>query len=132
MEVKILNEVNNPLFNRKEVRFEIVHESKETPKLIEAKRVLASKTGSDGSHIIIDGFKTLFGIGRTIGDARIYKNMNELKDYEPMYLQKRNGLIVEEKKEEPKPEEKPAEKKEEEAKKEDNKEEVKPEEKEGE
>jgi len=100
MEVKILHEDNNPLFNRKEIRFEVVHKGETTPKLSDVKRVVANKTGSDASHVIIDGFKTLFGIGRTIGDARIYKKMDELKDYEPTYLLKRNGLITEEKKEE--------------------------------
>jgi len=98
MEVKILHEEGNPLFNRKEIRFEVVHEGKTTPDLVEVKRIIANKTGSDASHVIIDGFKTLYGIGRTMGDARIYKDMNELKDYEPEYLLVRNKLIQKEKK----------------------------------
>ncbi len=97
MEVKILHEEKNPLFNRKEIKFEVIHEGKPTPKLTDVKLAIAEKTGSDASHIIIDNFKTLFGIGRTVGNARIYKKMEELKDYEPEYLLKRNNLIQEKK-----------------------------------
>ncbi len=100
MEVKLLVENENSLFNRREVRFEVVHEGGVTPKLTDVRLALAQKTGSDASHVVIDGFKTLFGIGRSVGDARIYKDMNDLKDYEPTYLLKRNSLLVEEKKEE--------------------------------
>lgn len=97
MELKILYEEDNKLFNRKEIRFEVVHDDSATPKLPDVKLALAQKTGGDASHVIIDGFKTLFGIGRTVGDARVYKDMNELKDYEPQYLLKRNGLITDKK-----------------------------------
>lgn len=96
MEVKILSEQENKLFNRKKVRFEVVHDNKTTPDLVKVRRELAAKTGSNASHVIIDGFKTLFGIGRTMGDARIYKNMEELKDYEPKYLLVRNKIVKEE------------------------------------
>jgi small subunit ribosomal protein S24e len=96
MDVNIINEEENKLFNRKEIRFEVNHEGSDTPKLIDVRRALAQKTGTDTSHVVIDGFKTLFGIGRTIGDARIYKDMDELKDYEPNYLLKRNKIIEDE------------------------------------
>ena len=131
MEIRVLTEEENKLFNRMEIRFEVVHEGESTPKLLDVKRLLAQKIGADATHVIIDGFKTLFGIGRSVGDARVYKNMSELKDYEPMYLLKRNKVIKEEKPEEDK-EEKPVEAKPEE-KKPEQKEEVKPKEvKEGE
>ncbi len=99
MEIKLLNEELNPLFNRREVRFEVIHANESTPKLTDVRFALAQKLGADSSHIIIDGFKTLFGINRSVGDARIYKNMNDLKDYEPAYLLKRNKLIQEKKEE---------------------------------
>lgn len=128
LDIKILKEDENKLFNRKELRFEVVHEGEPTPKLAAVRLKLATKTGSNPSHVIIDGFKTLFGIGRTVGDARIYPEMNDLKEYEPRYLLERNGLIEkeEEKKEEVKEVPKKEEKKEE--SKEDKKEEEKDEE----
>ncbi len=97
MELKILSDEENKLFNRHEVRFEVEHEGEPTPKLVDVKVILAQKIGVNASHIIIDGFKTLFGIGRTIGNARIYKTMDELKEYEPEYLLKRNNVITEKK-----------------------------------
>lgn len=97
MEVKILDEDNNLLFNRKEVRFEIVHEGEPTPKLNDIKRLLAQKTNSMINHVIIDKVETLFGIGRTLGNARIYKDKDDLFSYEPRYLLKRNDLIEEKK-----------------------------------
>jgi small subunit ribosomal protein S24e len=69
----------------------------QTPKLLDVRAAIAAKTGSDTSHVVIDGFKTLYGIGRTVGDARVYKNADELNDYEPQYLLKRNSLIKDKK-----------------------------------
>lgn len=104
-----MHEEDNPLFNRKEVRFEVVHEGGPTPSLNDIRIALAQKTGSEVMKVVIDSFKTLFGIGRTVGNARIYRELSDLKDYEPLYLLKRNKLVAEEKKEEtpaaaPKPE----------------------------
>ena len=93
MEVKILREEENNLFNRTEVKFEVIHDGEATPKLADVRVAVATKTGSQPSLVIIDGFKTLFGVGRTVGDARIYKDMKDLKEYEPNYLLIRNGLI---------------------------------------
>jgi small subunit ribosomal protein S24e len=121
MELKIISEEENKLFNRKEVRFEVSHDKEATPKLADVRRAIATKTGGNVSHVIIDGFKTLFGIGRTIGDARIYDKMDELKDYEPTYLLKRNKIIQEEPKKE-KEEESKEEKEVKEEKKEEEKE----------
>ncbi|MBD3312329.1 30S ribosomal protein S24e [archaeon] len=115
MDIKVLKEDENKLFNRKEVRFEVIHDGEATPKLTEVRLKLATKTGSNPSHVVIDGFKTLFGIGRTIGDARIYQETKDLKEYEPHYLLERNNLVEkkEEKKEEPEKKEKKEEVKEE-------------------
>ncbi len=99
MELKILSEEENKLFNRTEIRFEVIHEGEPTPSLNDVRRKLALTTGGMSSHIVIDKFKTLFGIGRSIGFARIYKNKDDMLEYEPEYLLKRNGLL-EEKKEE--------------------------------
>ncbi len=93
MELKILTEEMNKLFNRKELRFELIHEGEPTPKISDVRLKIASMTGGMSSHVVIDKFKTLFGIGRTIGYARIYENKDEMIDYEPEYLLKRNGLI---------------------------------------
>ncbi|MFA5406401.1 MAG: 30S ribosomal protein S24e [Candidatus Nanoarchaeia archaeon] len=93
MDVKLLNETENLLFNRNEIRFEVVHDGEPTPKLIDVRLLLAKKVGGDSSLVVIDGFKTLFGIGRTIGNARVYKNTDEMNDYESQYLLKRNNLI---------------------------------------
>ncbi len=96
MNIKIVYENENPLFNRKEIRFEINHEKEATPKLLDVKNEISTKLGVNPSHIIIDTLKTMYGIGITIGDARIYKNVEDLKSYEPKYLLKRNKLMEEE------------------------------------
>jgi len=93
MELKILEEDANELFNRKEIRFEVIHEDEPTPKLVDIRRLIAQKTNSMIIHVIIDDVETLFGIGRTIGEARVYANKDDLLSYEPKYLLKRNELI---------------------------------------
>ena len=97
MNIKIVYEKENPLFERKEIRFEVNHENEPTPKLSDVKTALATKIGVNPSLIIIDSFKTMFGVGISIGDARIYKDIEKLKQYEPEYLLKRNKVIKEEK-----------------------------------
>lgn len=100
MELKILSLDENKLFNRKELRFQVIHEGDPTPRLSEVRTKIASLTGVMSTHVVIDKFETLFGIGRTIGNARVYENRDEMKEYEPEYLLKRNGLLIEEKSEE--------------------------------
>ncbi len=97
MELKILSEETNKLFNRNELRFEVIHEGEPTPKLSDVRSKIATTTGGMSTHVVIDKFETLFGIGRTIGNARVYKDRDEMIEYEPQYLLKRNGLIEEKK-----------------------------------
>ncbi len=100
MNVKILKEDENKLFGRIDVRFEVVHEGEATPKLVDIRHAVAEKLGGMTNATVIDSMNTLFGIGRSIGEARVYKKKEDMFDYEPEYLLKRNQLIEAPKKEE--------------------------------
>lgn len=104
MEIEILNERENPLLKRKEIRFNVIYEGA-VPSLKEVRGKLLSVLNSNDKLTIVDGIKPKFGRTVAKGYAKIYLDENGMKA-EPKHRLKKN---FEEKK--PK-EEKPAETKE--------------------
>jgi small subunit ribosomal protein S24e len=123
MKIEIEEKQKNPLLNRTEVHFAIMHENEPTPSKETIKEELAKELKEKKENIVIDYIKSCFGSQKSVGYAKIYKSIEDAKRIEPKYILRRNLLIeapkkeekapaeekkVEEVKEEPK-EEKPAE-----------------------
>merc|ERR550514_901961 len=83
----------NPLLGRKQFVLDIIH-----PGLANvSKKDLAAKLASmykvrDTQCIMLFGFKTAFGGGRSTGFGLIYESLDKLKKFEPSYRLKRSGL----------------------------------------
>lgn len=103
MELVILNEEQNKLFERNEVRFQVNHENEKTPSLTEVRHAIAKRLSTTTSMVIIVNLKPMFGLGLSVGEAHVYKKESLIKDYEPAHIIKRNQII--EKKDESKAEE---------------------------
>ena len=147
MEIEIDSKKSNPLFNRTEVRFTIIHTGEGTPNREIIRSELAEKLNAKKENIIINNINSSFGIQQSTGYAKIYASPKKSEELERKYILKRNKATgkQQKKKEEPekkpepaeetpkegkKPSEEPSQKVEEPAEsKEDAKEEKKPEEK---
>ncbi len=130
MEIEIDSKKNNPLFNRTEVRFTIIHTSEGTPNREIIRSELAEKLNAKKENIIINNINSSFGIQQSTGYAKIYASPKKSEELERKYILKRNKATgkqqkkkeekgeSEEKPEPPKEGEKSAEEKEEKPKEE--------------
>ncbi len=104
MEIKILNERENPLLNRKEIRFNLLYDGA-IPSIKEVRSKLLSILNSNEKLTVVDYIKPGFGSSVAKCYVKIYSDENSIK-VEPAHKLSKN---FEEKK--PKGEEKPPEKK---------------------
>ncbi|CRH00470.1 40S ribosomal protein S24, putative [Plasmodium relictum] len=95
--IRVKKFMQNPLLRRKQFALEILHPNSGTVSKKEVKEKLAKMYKlSDVNTIILFGFKTLFGGGRTKGFGLIYKNVDAVKKFEKKYRLVREGLITKE------------------------------------
>ncbi|MBU4406900.1 MAG: hypothetical protein KKB24_04855, partial [Candidatus Altiarchaeota archaeon] len=105
MNIEILEEKENPLLGRKEIRFRVDYKGK-TPGFEEVRNELITKVSADKNLTIIDSVNSDFGSQSAFAYAKIYKDEKSMK-VEPGY---RIGKNIEgKKKKETTAEEKPAE-----------------------
>jgi small subunit ribosomal protein S24e len=108
MKLRVVNREKQDLFNRELVKFEINHEKESTPSRDEIKRELSKELKTD--FFVIKSIKSNFGFSVSYGEARVYSKKEDLEEYEPKHLIKRDNKPKKEAKEEQKPEEKKVEK----------------------
>lgn len=73
MEIKIVEEKDNPFFKRKDLRVEISHKSAATPSKAELAKELAAKYKVDEVQVVIDYIFTTKGMCKTIAKVKILK-----------------------------------------------------------
>ena len=98
MEIEIQSKTNNPLLDRTEVHFIIHHEGESTPKRELIRGELAEKLNVKKENIMINYMKSSFGTTDTLGYAKVYKSLKEVKAGEREYILIRNNVLVKEKK----------------------------------
>jgi small subunit ribosomal protein S24e len=98
MELEIEEIVENPLLQRKELRFRVKHPGAPTPRRVEVKAKLAEALGVGQEVIAIEKITSLHGKAESSGIARVYKTEEILKSLEPKYLLEREKPPEEEKK----------------------------------
>jgi small subunit ribosomal protein S24e len=98
--IQVIDEKNNPILNRREVVFKVIHdESTPTRKSVVEK--LAATQNSKVGLVYVDSLKTEFGKRETIGYAKIYETAERAKQIERAHIIERNTFG---KQEEAKPE----------------------------
>ncbi|KYC53694.1 MAG: 30S ribosomal protein S24e [Candidatus Methanofastidiosum methylothiophilum] len=98
MELEIINERDNPLFNRKELNVKIIHDGG-TPKISEIRDKLSALKSFKMDSFVVRSIETGYGKAESIGKVFVYADPKNMMKIEQQYILKRNGLI-EEKKEE--------------------------------
>ena len=102
MEVEIKDKKENPLLNRTELWFKIVHESAATPAKKDVREALAKATNTAKDRVVVDHMNTIFGKGETVGYAKVYKSKQDAVNVERSAIKLRHGLIEPKKKKEEK------------------------------
>merc|ERR1712032_243521 len=81
--------VDNRLLCRKQCILDVFHSGEACAKKSEVSDIVAGKFRADTENVVLFGFKTKFGGGRTSGFCLIYDNKDARKKYEPMYRLRR-------------------------------------------
>lgn len=100
MDIQIIEEKNNPLLNRREVVFKVLHDEA-TPSRKSIVERLAATMNSKSGLVFVDRLNTEFGKRETIGYAKIYETPERAKQVERPHIVERNTFT---KPEEAKPE----------------------------
>jgi small subunit ribosomal protein S24e len=100
LDIQVIDEKNNPILNRREIVFKVIHdESTPTRKSVVEK--LAATQNSKVGLVYVDSLKTEFGKRETVGYAKIYETAERAKQIERAHIIERNTFS---KPEEAKPE----------------------------
>ncbi len=70
LEIKVIEEKDNPLLNRREISFRIIHDES-TPSRKSVVERLAATMNSKVGLVYVDGLKTEFGKRETLGYAKM-------------------------------------------------------------
>jgi small subunit ribosomal protein S24e len=93
LDIKIIEEKNNPLLNRREIVFKVDHESATPSRKSIVDRIAATMNSKEGL-VVIDNLKTEFGKRETIGYAKIYETEERAKQVERPHITERNTFVA--------------------------------------
>merc|ERR1712007_398657 len=81
---------DNRLLNRKQCILDVFHAGEAAAKKDAIAEQVAGKFRSDPENVVLFGFKTRFGGGRSSGFCLIYDNKDSKKKFEPTYRLRRS------------------------------------------
>jgi len=108
MEINIDDKRNNPLLNRTEIHFTVIHKGEKTPDRELVRTELAEKLNAKKENVVVNYINPSFGLSESIGYAKVYDSKKGMEELEREYVLKRNtpgGAKKEKPKEEGKSEE---------------------------
>lgn len=89
MELKVTEKTENPLLERKKIKFDAEHSNAPTPSRPEVSKELSSALGVPEELIVIEKLATPHGRQTASGIARVYESEDRLEEFEPKHLIKR-------------------------------------------
>ena len=95
MEIEILEEDENPMLHRTDVRFDL-HHDEATPSRLQVRDSLAAKLDKDSDEVVVRTLDTKFGMRETVGDAKVYESPDDARDVEQEHMLERNKIEAEE------------------------------------
>ena len=78
MEIKIIEEKENPLLNRTEIKFECEYEGEGTPKILDVKHKLVAIVNASKELLVVDSMKPGYGVTKAYGLAKVYDSIEKL------------------------------------------------------
>jgi small subunit ribosomal protein S24e len=94
MEIEIVDENENPMLHRTDVRFTVTHEA-ETPSRLSVRDSLAAQLNKDSSEVVVRKLDTKFGMRKTVGYAKVYESAEYARDVEQDHMLDRNKITAE-------------------------------------
>ena len=91
MDIDIIEETENPMLHRTDVRFEMVHEDA-TPSRLSVRDSLAAKLNKDAEEVVVHELDTKYGMRKTVGYAKVYDDAEFAADVEQDHMLERNKI----------------------------------------
>ena len=91
MEIEILEQEENPMLHRTDVRFQVVHDEA-TPSRLSIRDSLAAKLNKDSDEVVVHELDTKFGMRTTVAYAKVYESPEFARDVEQEYMLERNKI----------------------------------------
>jgi small subunit ribosomal protein S24e len=91
MDIEIVEQEENPLLHRTDVRFEVTHEEA-TPSRLSVRDSLAAQLDRDSDEVVVHELDTKFGMRRTIGYAKVYETPGDAREIEQEHMLVRNKI----------------------------------------
>ena len=95
MEIDIIDEDENPMLHRTDVRFQLTHEEA-TPSRLSVRDSLAAKLNKDAGEVVVRKLDTKYGMRKTVGYAKVYEDPEHAKAVEQGHALDRNKIAAEE------------------------------------
>ncbi len=95
MDIEIIEEEENPMLHRTDVRFRVQHDDA-TPERLSVRDSLAAQLNKDAAEVVVRSLDTKFGMRETIGDAKVYETPAYAEEIEQEYMLERNKIDAEE------------------------------------
>ena len=105
MEIEFIEEKENKVFNRKEIKFYVDYDGEATPKVLDIKSKLVALLNTKKELIVVDNVQPQYGEPKALGYAKVYDTVDDLEYIEAQHVIAKNE----------EPEEEPAEEEAEEA-----------------
>jgi small subunit ribosomal protein S24e len=86
MKAEIIEERDNPILKRKEIKMVIEHIDSATPPRVEIKKLLKALKDYDENKMVIKEVRNIFGIGKDEVTIFVYEDEELMKKLEPKYL----------------------------------------------
>jgi len=94
MEIDIIEEDENPMLHRTDVRFEMTHDDA-TPSRLSVRDSLAAKLNKDAEEVVVHELDTKYGMRKTVGYAKVYDSPEHAQDVEQDHMLDRNKITAE-------------------------------------
>jgi small subunit ribosomal protein S24e len=93
MNIDIIEEQENPMLHRTDVRFEVTHDEA-TPSRLSVRDSLAAKLNKDSTEVVVHELDTKFGMRTTVGYAKVYESSDHATDVEQEHMLERNKITA--------------------------------------
>jgi len=93
MDIEIIEEDENPMLHRTDVRFELSHDEA-TPERLSVRDSLAAMLNKDAEEVVVRKLDTKFGMRKTIGHAKVYDSPADAQDVEHEHMLERNKIVA--------------------------------------
>jgi small subunit ribosomal protein S24e len=91
MDVEIIDEDENPMLHRTDVRFQLTHDDA-TPSRLSVRDSLAAKLNKGSEEVVVHKLDTKYGMRKTVGYAKVYDTAEAAQDVEQEHSLARNKI----------------------------------------